>query len=104
MEASELRQFSVEELKSRIRQWREEGFRSKFKNETNESRDTSTVKKTRRDIARGLTVLNEKLRAGGKETAVVAKPVETKAASEVVVEDKPVKAKKKTTKSEKGKE
>lgn len=83
MEASELRQFSAEELKGRVRQWREELFRSKFKTQSNEARDTSVLKKLRHDIARGETVLREKLKG---ETPVSATP-------SAVVEDKPVKKK-----------
>ena len=60
MEAAELKNFSVEELKSRIRQWRDELFRSKFKSESSEAKDTSIFKKLRRDIARANTVLTEK--------------------------------------------
>ena len=60
MEAKELRDFSVEELKSRVRQWSEELFRFRFKAQTSEARDTSVFKKLRKDIARGMTVLNEK--------------------------------------------
>jgi len=96
MEAKELRNFNVDELKTRVRQWRDELFRAKFKAESTEARDTSTFKKLRRDIARALTILNEKTRTGAVEAKAEAKvasaPVET-------AEDKPVDrpAKKKTT-------
>lgn len=62
MEAKELRQFTVEELKSRIGQWRDELFRSRFKAQSSEVRDTSVFKKLRRDVARAKTLLNEKSR------------------------------------------
>lgn len=116
MEASEIRQFSVDELKGRIRQWREDLFRSKFKTQTAEARDTSILKKLRRDIARGETILREKLKGGGVETPAPAKakaaPVEAPAEKKTTkraaakVEDKPVsekapkKTKKKTAKEE----
>lgn len=59
MEAQELRQFKKDELETKIRQWREELFRSRFKSQTSEAKDTSVFPKLRRDIARGLTVLHE---------------------------------------------
>jgi large subunit ribosomal protein L29 len=62
MEASELRSFSVEELRGRIRQWKEELFRARFKSESSEAKDTSIFFKLRKDIARAMTVLNEKNR------------------------------------------
>ncbi len=60
MEASELRQSSVDELKGRIRQWQDELFRARFKGQSSEAKDTSVIKKLRRDIARANTVLVEK--------------------------------------------
>ena len=62
MKTEELRNCSPEELIGRVKQWKDSLFRLKFKNQTAETRDTSTLKKTRRDIARALTVLNEKQR------------------------------------------
>lgn len=63
MEAQELRAFNVEELKGRVKQWRDELFRAKFKAQSSEAKDTSIFRKLRKDIARGETILNEKLRA-----------------------------------------
>lgn len=60
MEAKELRQFSAAELHGRVKQWREELFRHKFRAQSSEARDTSIVRKLRKDIARALTVLREK--------------------------------------------
>jgi large subunit ribosomal protein L29 len=101
MEASELRNFSVEELKGRIRQWREELFHSKFKSQSAETKDTSVLRKLRKDIARGLTVLNEK--AAGVEVAakpakaVTAKKAEVTETVEAAPSDKPAAAKKTST-------
>lgn len=92
MEASEVRQFSVDELKGRIRQWRDELFRNKFKTQSSEARDTSVIRKLRRDIARGETILRQKTAGEVVETKA---PV-TKSAK---VEDKPV-AKKAASKAE----
>ncbi len=83
MEAQELRQFNVEELKSRVRQWRDELFRAKFKAQSSEAKDTSIFRKLRQDIARGETILNEKLRA-------VASGTLTEVKAPAPVEDKPV--------------
>lgn len=58
MEASDLRQLKSTELSGRIRQWKEELFRLKFKSSSSEARDTSVFKKLRKDIARAYTVLN----------------------------------------------
>jgi len=106
MDATELKNFSVDELNGRVLQWREELFRSKFKTQSAEKKDTSVLRKLRRDIARGLTILNQKLAAGEVGTkapakepkeAKVAKAPKVKAAkvaapeetSEKVLEDKP---------------
>jgi large subunit ribosomal protein L29 len=67
MDAKELRQFSPQELAGRVRQWKDELFRSKFKAESTEAKDTSVFKKLRRDIARAKTILNEKLRSQSQE-------------------------------------
>jgi large subunit ribosomal protein L29 len=63
MKIQELRQFSADDLKSRLGQWRDELFRSRFKAQSSEVRDTSVFRKLRKDIARALTVLNEKKNA-----------------------------------------
>lgn len=60
MDAKELKTFSAEELKARVGQWREELFRSRFKAQSSEVRDTSVFKKLRKDIARAKTILNQK--------------------------------------------
>ena len=70
MKAQELRQFTADELKNRVRQWREELFHARFKAESTENKNTSIIMKLRCDIARGLTVLNEKLKAGEEDKPV----------------------------------
>lgn len=60
MEARELRELAIPELTTRVTQWREELFRSKLKKFSGEAGDTTASRKLRRDIARALTVLNEK--------------------------------------------
>lgn len=66
MDAKELRTFSVSELQGRVKQWREELFQTKFKSQTSEAKDTTAAKKIRKDIARALTVLNQKGREEAK--------------------------------------
>lgn len=63
MKVQELNQFTVDELKARIGQWKEELFRSRFKAQSSEVRDTSVFRKLRRDVARAKTILNQKLKA-----------------------------------------
>ncbi len=84
MEAKELRQLKKEEIQGKVLQWKEELFRSRFKAQTSEAKDTSIFIKLRRDIARGLTILSEE----NLGIARTAKPVS----------DKPVKAKKAASK------
>lgn len=71
METKELRQFSPEELKVRVKQWREELFRIRFKGQSQELKDISVFKKMKRDIARALTVLVEKTKLESKENGTV---------------------------------
>lgn len=74
MEVSELRQFSADELKGRIRQWQEELFRARFKGESTETKDTSVFGKLRKDIARAQTVLSEKSFRGSGTAPIQPKP------------------------------
>jgi large subunit ribosomal protein L29 len=98
MEASELRQFSVDELKSRVKQWQDELFRSRFKAQSAEARDTSIFKKLRKDIARGLTILSEKEHGIEIEAAPQDQGAHPEG-SELAAAAKPAK---KATKSKKG--
>lgn len=114
MDAKELRQFNVDELKSRVRTWQEELFRSKFRAQSSEAKDTSIFRKLRRDIARGKTILAQKISAGetggGAGALPTAQAAETsaqevrKTASEAP-KDKPAKkaTSKKTTTAKKSK-
>jgi len=84
MDAGELRNFTPDELNARVKQWKDELFRSRFKAQTAEARDTSVVRKLRRDIARALTVIGQK----NSGVVIAAKPLEEKAEA---VADKPAK-------------
>ena len=65
MDAKELRDLGVPELKGRVTQWKEELFRAKLKKFGGEVKDTTAARKLRRNIARALTVLGEKEAANG---------------------------------------
>jgi large subunit ribosomal protein L29 len=56
----EIRERNNEELKSLLLEKREEVFRARLKNATHQLDDTSSMRKSRRDIARVLTVLKER--------------------------------------------
>ena len=62
MKASELRNKSVEELKTELERLQREQFNLRFLLKTNQLSQTDNVRKVRRDIARVNTVLSQKLR------------------------------------------
>jgi len=63
MKASEFRELSVEELEIKVRELAEAFFNLKFQHATGQLDNTAQLKRTRRDIARVKTVLEEKRRA-----------------------------------------
>jgi large subunit ribosomal protein L29 len=63
MKASEFRALSVEELEVKVRELAEAFFNLKFQHATGQLDNTAQLKRTRRDIARVKTVLEEKRRA-----------------------------------------
>ncbi|MCS6901125.1 MAG: 50S ribosomal protein L29 [Myxococcales bacterium] len=60
MKAKEMREKSVEELQALEQELEKSLFDHRFKNFTNRLDDTSLLRKTRRDIARVKTLLNQK--------------------------------------------
>lgn len=60
MKASEIRELSTEEILARLEEAREELMNLRFQQATGELTDTSRLRLARRDIARLLTVLNER--------------------------------------------
>ena len=62
MKASELRDLSAADLKTRVGQWKEELFRAKLKKFGGEVKDTTAARKLRRTVARAATILGEKAR------------------------------------------
>ena len=67
MKAHEMRSLADEELASRLVGWEEEYFRARCNRSVGQLQDTSQVRKLRRDIARGKTILSEKSRNGASE-------------------------------------
>jgi large subunit ribosomal protein L29 len=96
MEATELRTLTPDELKGKVRQWRDELFRARFKAQGGEGRNTSIDKKLRKEIARALTVLSEKTRGVvvTKKAVAVETPSESKpAVKKTASKKKPVEKK-----------
>lgn len=59
MKAKDLRERSTEDLKELEKSLAKDAFQSRFKNFTNRLDDTSTINKTRRDLARVKTLLRQ---------------------------------------------
>ncbi|MDR1651850.1 MAG: 50S ribosomal protein L29 [Synergistaceae bacterium] len=60
MDPKALRELTVDELRDKHRQFREELFNLRFQNAIGQLGNTSRIKEVRRTIARVLTVLQEK--------------------------------------------
>ena len=59
MKAKDLRERSVEDLKELEKSLRKDLFQHRFKNFTNRLDDTSLVRKTKKDLARVITLLGQ---------------------------------------------
>jgi large subunit ribosomal protein L29 len=62
MKAAEARELDVEELERRVAETRRELFNLRFQHATGQLENTGQLKEVRRNIARLLTVLNQKQR------------------------------------------
>lgn len=60
MDTAEIRDLGVEELEQRVAETRRELFNLRFQNATGQLENTGQLKEVRRNIARLLTVLNQK--------------------------------------------
>ncbi|MBQ1846871.1 MAG: 50S ribosomal protein L29 [Clostridia bacterium] len=60
MKAEELRKMSEEDLKKQLMELKEELFRLRFQHQINQLDNPNKIPETKRNIARVLTVLNEK--------------------------------------------
>ncbi|HTR72835.1 MAG TPA: 50S ribosomal protein L29 [Solirubrobacteraceae bacterium] len=69
MDAKEIRDLDDKELKARIATLRKDLFGLRFANATGELDDTAGIGRARRDLARALTVANERSPAVGARRA-----------------------------------
>jgi large subunit ribosomal protein L29 len=60
MNAEDLRQLELIDLRARVKALEEDVFRVRFQHATAQLQDSSKLKKTRRDFARAMTILREK--------------------------------------------
>ena len=68
MKAQELRDMSIDEVGEKVREFRESLFNLKFQHATGQLENTAQLKKTKRDVARAISILNAKTRAAeGRE-------------------------------------
>ncbi len=70
MNAHDLRQMDTDDLRAKVDALREDLFKIRFKHATAQLGDPSQIRKTRRTLARALTILNE--RAHGVEAAAAS--------------------------------
>ncbi len=63
MDATKLRELSLEELQEQYRQYKEELFNLRFQNAVGQLKNTSRIREVRKTIARVLTIAGEKRQA-----------------------------------------
>ncbi|MBT3312830.1 MAG: 50S ribosomal protein L29 [Desulfobacterales bacterium] len=56
---SEIRDMSIEDMQKKVLDLKEAYFNLRFQHETGQLENTNTLKKTRQDIARIITIINE---------------------------------------------
>jgi large subunit ribosomal protein L29 len=66
MKAADVRELDVEELEQRLSATRRELFNLRFQHATGQLENTGQLKEVRRNIARLLTVLNQKTQENGQ--------------------------------------
>ena len=86
MKAKDLRERSNEDLKELEKSLAKDTFTARFKNFTNRLDDTSTINKTKRDLARVKTLLraaelNSSATSATPKAAATAKPAAAKSAN-----------------------
>jgi large subunit ribosomal protein L29 len=91
MKASDLREKSVEDLRELQASLAHDTFQNRLKNFTNRLDDTSVIGKTRRDLARVITLLHAR-KLGGGASAPAEAPEPAKAAAPVAKAPKAPKA------------
>ncbi len=65
-EAETLRELSIDELQEKERDLRQELFNLRFQHATHQLENSMRIRQVRRSIARVLTIINEKKRAGAE--------------------------------------
>lgn len=60
MDAKSLRELTVDELRDKHRQFKEELFNLRFQNAVGQLKNTSRIREVKRTIARVLTIVHEK--------------------------------------------
>ncbi len=60
MDAKSLRELSIEELKNKHNEFKEELFNLRFQNAVGQLKNTSRIKEVKKTIARVLTIVHEK--------------------------------------------
>jgi len=81
MKAKDLRERSQDDLKELEKSLAKDTFTARFKNFTNRLDDTSTINKTKRDLARVKTLLRQAQLLSSASTAKDAPAAEAKAAA-----------------------
>ena len=66
MKAAEMRELDIEELQRRVAETRRELFNLRFQHATGQLENMGQLKEVRKNIARLLTVLNQKQRENGE--------------------------------------
>jgi large subunit ribosomal protein L29 len=108
MKASDLREKSVEDLSELQKTLTHDVFQNRLKNFTNRLDDTSSIRKSRRDLARVITLLRERQGTAGTVAAkpkpvAEAKVENVKAAPAAEAKPKKTAAKKSTAKKSEAK-
>jgi large subunit ribosomal protein L29 len=68
MDATELRNKTPDELRDRLVALKKEAFNLRFRKATNQLENTSRMRAVKRDVARVMTVLNEKARTAAAQS------------------------------------
>jgi large subunit ribosomal protein L29 len=60
MNATDLRGLDADAIQTKVKEWQEQAFRMRCEKKVGNLENTNTIKETRRNIARALTILREK--------------------------------------------
>ena len=67
MDATELRGKTPDELRTQLTNLKKEAFNLRFRQATNQLENTARMRTVKRDVARVMTILNEKARDAASE-------------------------------------